>query len=341
MNRFSSERRDFSRQQPSGNFLERKTNRRRALQIGGMVVGSALLADTAAGEFLWGGTNPEIHVLHDAKKAKENPHTYTLVIGGFNVFNMEGLGVTIADVLQGQGQVAYLKQADNGISMPDIEREVVRFIEENDVLRLSIYGHSMGGMLAVQLAALLKEKVPYLEAVYLDCTPASHYDLRDDKQAGAWLLHKADEMALSLGPGARMIAETISPIINGDTDIMRVCRNAIHKVASGELCSNQLVEAQASVIRLFNPADYQSDFQDNTRILRLRPKDYDADQTINNETSLPRFRSGFNRRVIDVPVIGSSHADPGTHTKAYRDAVTPVLERAGLVRGKEWPVRPI
>jgi len=340
MNRLSSERHDFSQQEPSGEFLERQLKRRSVLKLGGLVLGGGMLADTVAGEFIWGGTNPEIHIMHDAQKAKSAPYTYTLAIGGFNVFNMEGLGATIADVLPAQGQIAFLKQADNGINLADIEREVDRFIEENDVLRLSIYGHSMGGMLALQIAAMIKDKVPYMEAVYLDCTPASHYDLRDNKQTGTWLLHKADEAELYLGPVTRMGIEAVAPLIDGHDDIMTICKNAITKVTSGQLCSNQLLEAQASVIRTFNAADYRGSYQDDMYIFRLRPQEYAADSTINNQTSLPTFRSGLERRVIDVPVMGSGHADPGTHTKAYRDAVTPVLERSGLYK-RPGPIRPM
>ncbi|HMH70340.1 MAG TPA: alpha/beta hydrolase, partial [Candidatus Saccharimonadales bacterium] len=196
MGRSSEYANDFSKQTPEGNFFEKPLPRRRFLRLGGAAVALGVAGDTLAGELRWGSTNPEIHKIDNPEATRLFPDTYTVAIGGFNVANVEGLGKTVEAILPGYGQTAYLKNSSNGIDMRDIEREALRFIKKNNVNRLRIYGHSMGGMIAIALAAYLKDEVGLLEAVILDCTPASALDLRGKKRMGTRLLHVADGLGL-------------------------------------------------------------------------------------------------------------------------------------------------
>jgi pimeloyl-ACP methyl ester carboxylesterase len=335
MGRSSEYANDFSKQTPEGNFFEKPLPRRRFLRLGGEVVALAVAGDTIAGEIMWGGTNPEIHKIDNPEAAHLFPDTYTLAIGGFNVANVEGLGKTVETILPGYGQTAYLQNSSNGIDMRDIEREALRFIKENNVNRLRIYGHSMGGMVAIELAAYLKDRVGLLEAIILDCTPASHLDLRGNKQAGTLLLHVADELSLHLGPAARVVMETASPILDGRDDIVTICLNSMNKVLSPDkICPNGLLESQGSFMRTFNIADHYDVFSESTHIIELRPADFDRDETVDNKSSHARLESGLGRKVMDVPVVGSGHADPGGHQQAYRAALCHAAEQCGFYRGQ-------
>lgn len=317
--------------EPSGEFLQQPISRRKFLSTAGRMAAVGMAGDMIQGEILWGGTNPEIHTLDNPEAQKQFPSTYTLAIGGFNVANVKGLAETVQEIFPGYGQVAYLQNAENGIHMGDIEREALRFIKENEVTRLRLYGHSMGGMMAIQLASQLKEKVSSLEAIILDCTPASHEDIRGNKQTAAWLLQITDDAELHMGPITRMAMETASPLLDGRDDIMTLCLNAIRKVSSpDDICSNRLVQAQASFMRAFNISDFYHTFSSSTHILRLRPRDYSADPTIDNETSLPRFRDGLGHIVMDVPVLGSGHANPGGHEQSYRTSLLSAAKTCGF-----------
>lgn len=339
MGRFSSEyNKEFSKQEPDGSFLERPMARRNFLRLGTRAAALAMAGDTIAGEVLWGGTNPEIHTIDNPEAARRFPDTYTLAIGGFNVSDVEGLGRAVEAILPGFGQVAYLKSSTNGLDMRDIEREAVRFIKENNVSRLRLYGHSMGGMVAVQLGAMLKDNVDTLEAIMLDCTPASHFDLRGNKQTGVKILEAADTWLPPMGPGARFLMEAASPLMDGRDDVVTVCLNAMNKVVSPrKICSNQLVEAQASLIRTFNAAHFNGTFSDVTSIIRLRPADYDADGTIDNRSSFTRWEEGLGRSLLDVPVVGSGHADPGTHREQYGAALGAAARTCHFYDGRMTP----
>ena len=328
---------DFANREPSDDFLQRPMSRRTFLHRVGQAAVVGIASDTLAGELMWAGTNPEIHVLDNPEAKQQFPTTYTLAIGGFNVSRVEGLGHAVASILPGYGQVAYLQNSTRGLDLADIEREAVRFIEKNNVSRLRLYGHSMGGMLATQLGATLKDKVDVLEALILDCSPASYRDVRGEDQTGTWVLQATDEMSLHLGPGARVLMETASPIIDGKRDFFTVCKKALGKVSSGEICSNRLVQAQASLIRTFNASDYRHVFGNETSIIRLRPENYEADDTVNNETSLPRWRAGLAHEVLDIPVKGSGHANPGQHEKQYAAALLGAAQQCYFYRGEEIP----
>lgn len=307
-------------------LLDRRISRRSLLRGFGKVAtvgASVLAADTLAGEYLWGGTNPEIKTLATGER-KGFESSATLVIGGFGVSDTTNLATSVAPVLEQYGSIAHLEYSSNGIHMGDLVDSAKDYIDKNNIKNLRIYGHSMGGMVAVALAANIAKDVE-LSALLLDCSPASYEDVRSQDRAGTWLLHTTDELSLHFGPLTRLGMEVMRPIAKGDDDYFRICERAINKLSDGS-CSNKLIQAQASFIRTFNPADYSGAFPDSMPILRLRPRDFNEDRTINNETSLPRWREGLNHDIVDVAVTNGGHANPVQRPQEYATAFTAVAK---------------
>lgn len=321
----------FSRQHPEGSFFEKKRSRRDFFGVLGKATLLAMTADTIHGELLRENRGAEGFMVSSPEQAERFSHTCTLAIGGFNVANTNYLADTINDIFPDYGQVGYIENATNSLDIDDIERAATTFLEENDITRLRLYGHSMGGMLAIELGARLKEKIPVLEAIILDCTPADAADVRGVRNAGTWLLHASDMANLHLGPAARTAFETISPVVSGDDDIMSACLNALRKVSKpDEMCSNRLVQAQASYLRMFDVASFSGSFEDSTTIARLRPERYASDATINNQTSLARFEHGLDHEIIDVPIPGSAHANPSSCREGYAHALNKLARERGF-----------
>lgn len=303
-------------------MLSKETSRRDFLRRAGkagITLASIGAGDTLWGEYLWGGTNPEVHMLDTPKLKERFPHTATLAIGGFGVADTQRLARYIRPGLADFGQVGYLKNSNSGIHMGDIIDETRRFIHENSIETLRLYGHSMGGMLAVALASNLLKDVR-LDAIILDCSPASYKDVRSADQAGTLFLDIMDKTSLHMGPLTRLGIETLRPILNGRDDYLDICQHALTKI-SDDSCSNKLIQAQASFIRAFDVEDYKNIFPQSMPILRLRPDNYNADGTVNNETSLPRWRDGLNHTVTDITVAGSGHANPGKYPESYTIAL--------------------
>lgn len=301
-------------------LLERPTSRRGFLRGLGKTaaVGAGILAaDTLAGEYLWGGTNPEIKTL-DTPEREGFDSSATLVIGGFGVSDTTNLATSIAPTLERYGAIAHLEYSSNGIHMGDLIDSAKEYIEKNNIETLRIYGHSMGGMVAVALAAALAKEVT-LGAVFLDCSPASYHDVRSQDRAGTWFLHTTDELSLHFGPLTRLGMEVIRPLAKGDDNYLRICERAINTLSDGS-CSNKLIQAQASFIRTFNPADYSGAFSRSMPILRLRPQDFEDDRTINNHTSLARWREGLDHDIVDVAIKNGGHANPVQRTEEYATA---------------------
>jgi pimeloyl-ACP methyl ester carboxylesterase len=298
-------------------LLEKETSRRgflRKLGKSTLALATVGAGDTLWGEFLWGGTNPEIHTLK-SEKAPADPRSATLVIGGFGVANTERLAQALRPGMAKYGHMAYLENSNDGIHMGDIIDETRRFIQDKKIDALRLYGHSMGGMLAVALAANIQQDTR-LDAIILDCTPASYKDVRSADQAGTLFLHAMDKASLHLGPLTRFGIEAVRPIINGRDDYLDICKHALTKI-SDDSCSNKLIQAQASFIRGFDARDYADIFPPELPILRLRPDDYEADGTINNKTSLPRWRESLQHEVVDLIVQGGGHANPANQRESY------------------------
>lgn len=313
---------------------ERKTSRREFIQrFGAAAVASYLAIDTFAGEALWEKSQPEILKFHNPEAERLFPNTYTLVIGGFGVPNdrMEGLASAVNTLLSDYGQVAYLENSDTGLDMDVIEAQTVRFIKANNIKRLRLYGHSMGGMVATELAARLHKQVDIeieIDAVILDCTPASYKDVKGDGQSGTLFLETTDEVSMHLGPATQDLIQIGVALTHGQHDILEVISHTTEKTLKG--CSTKLLQDQARFLRQFDIQKYRHVFPDSVDFIHLRPEDYNSDPTINNKTAVSRWENGLRRPVLDVPVEGSGHADPGDHLHAYFAALYNAVKRHHL-----------
>lgn len=311
---------------------EKGLSRRQALAAG-ILGGLAVVgySDTLFAELLWRRDAPEIHVLDNPEAKQKYPTTHVLAVAGFNVSDFEGLGKAVEGVLPNLGQIAYLEYSDNGIDMDELERVVLDFIEKNNVENLTLYGHSMGGMVAIELAARIKDKVN-INLVVLDCTPTGECDLRGDGKAGTWLLGKTGMVGLSLGPIMRTVMESTSAWKSGHHDPLQVGLKALNKSFSSKTSSNKLIQSQANLIDTFNPAKYRGVFSPEMPIFLVRPDDYRRDPTVNDRTSFPNWGNGLGHVIIDVPVADSGHADPGQCRVQYEAALTAAIEKCGVQR---------
>lgn len=296
-------------------YNRRPRSRRDFLKLaGGAAVGLAM-ADTAAGELCWQGSVPEIRRYHNAEAERKFPETYVLVIGGFGISDVRSIAGAVDSCLSDYGQTAYLHNSNDGFNINNVKREAREFVEKNGAERLIIYGHSMGGMVGTELAADLAE-LTEIEALVLDCSPASYHDVRDQERFGTWLLDAFNDLSLHFGPGARFMMEAARPLLDGRDDYAEICRHALSKL-SPDSCSNQLIQDYASYLRGFEVEDFAGKIPAETRIIRLAPDDYARDGTVNNQSSLPRWRDGLQHDVIDARIKDGSHASPKKYTEEY------------------------
>jgi pimeloyl-ACP methyl ester carboxylesterase len=295
--------------------------------ITALVTSGVISVDTLEGNYIWGGTNPEIHILQDDEAKKKFPNTYTLAVGGYNFYDTPYLATSIKDAMGKYSQVASLRQSNEGLQINDIKRKTEQFVEENNATDMYLYGQSMGGMIAVELGAHLVQQGVRVNGIILDCSPMNYMDVRDVLRGGTNILVSTDEMNIHGGPNIRFVIEVLTRWQQGRRDVDRICEEALSKLAP-ENCSNKLIQSQASYMRQFDLNQFADAFTLATQFIHLRPDNLDADGTIDNARSHERLRTTLkNNLVIAQSVIGGGHANPGDCHEGYTAAI---LESANI-----------
>jgi pimeloyl-ACP methyl ester carboxylesterase len=86
----------------------------------------------------------------------------------------------LAPSLGERGQLAALGYSNNGLDIDQVVAAIRQHAAKRNLNELHFYGHSFGGMLAVEVASrLLRAGGLQIGAIVLDSTPASKFDVKD------------------------------------------------------------------------------------------------------------------------------------------------------------------
>ncbi|WP_422935233.1 alpha/beta hydrolase [Sinomonas sp. P47F7] len=92
----------------------------------------------------------------------------------------------LAPSLGERGQLAAVGYSNDGLEVDEVMDAILTHASRNKLTELNLYGHSFGGMLAIDVASRLTRlgaggsaSVPRVGAIVLDSTPASKYDVKD------------------------------------------------------------------------------------------------------------------------------------------------------------------
>jgi pimeloyl-ACP methyl ester carboxylesterase len=313
---------------PSGGFLFEPQSRRTFFQKTGrtlfktaLVTSGVINVDTFAGDVLWGSRSAAIGTLENPEAAHWHPKRWTFVTGGWNIPRVSPIAEAIAPSMTAFSQVAYIEDSNRDFDIEKTKAKLRAFVKSNDVREAYLYGHSMGGMEAIELGAHLAEMGVFVPAIVRDCSPTSFLDIRDVKQRCAGVLATADDYKARFGPLVRMGIEMVIRFTDGRSDVGRIIEDSIREIAPAN-CSNAFVMAQAKYMYQFDITKFSDSFDPNTKFVLLHPDKMQEDQTINNETSIIRLKAGLpNHEVIEQPVIGGGHADPTSVPDAYNRAL--------------------
>ncbi len=87
---------------------------------------------------------------------------------------------SIRGSLRQRGQMAAVGYSNLGLEVTEVVDAVLAYINERKLNTLYFYGHSFGGMLATEVAALLRERNGVsVKLILLDSSPFSKYDILD------------------------------------------------------------------------------------------------------------------------------------------------------------------
>lgn len=327
--------------------LERRRERdslyhRTARVIGGLALSATALAgiDTITGAALWHNDTPSITTIEgqSAQQASDkvliDSHSDAmLVFGGFGVSNSRAkqIGTKIEGILPDLEKVAVINYANKGIDIDKIVETTEEYLEANDIDTIDIYGHSMGGMIGMEVAAELRGKGDIaVRSIILDCTPATKRNVRGFDRGGTTLLKQTDELGLHFGPvtrvgmqATRILTKNPKAIFDSDT-FPKALRQASNSASNG------VMQDQAGIVDAFNVADYKNTFPaSSTDIIQIHPYNNEADHTIDDSQAYSDWQTGLVRPISRIALRGSGHASILSDTALYSKALHKVYTSSG------------
>ncbi|WP_225729434.1 MULTISPECIES: alpha/beta hydrolase family protein [unclassified Nocardia] len=271
----------------------------------------------------------------------------TVVVDMVGLGNLDATSTAAAlPALDRIGMVWAIRYDNQGIDTKVIADLIVRAAEQAALKNIVLVGHSMGGVIALEVAKHIRnESDRRLVGVMLDCTPVDLNAVRpESRSAGEDLVRWAGWL-----PGAResrllrILAETyarrdrflhVSP--EGLPDIgFRELRDVEveilrDKILSRDVASNGLIEAQFAAIVAGGAADdlrslaRPLDGKPRPAIIFIRPRDPDRDMVVDDEYShrvLIDISGGVNGTLLVVFTRTGGHANPISRPVEYNDII--------------------
>jgi len=275
-----------------------------------------------------------------------------------------GLGnvdaATTAETENVYGQVWAVRYSNRGIDTHEIADMIEHEAEENGVDRLNLVGHSMGGIVALEVARYIHDESDIdVLSVVLDCTPIDLDAVRPDVRT------QGEEMArwISEIPGAREsrtlrtlveISARRERFMEGNTwadpsfdfdkfeevvgEVMR------DKILSDDAASNGLIEVQFAIITdsaarssLKALANEKGD-KFSPVIILIRPRNGNNDTVVDVDYTQRVLEDESKRNKSELVVISlddTGHANPNQSPDSYRWAIQsriiPAITKHGQV----------
>jgi pimeloyl-ACP methyl ester carboxylesterase len=144
---------------------------------------------------------PTLHVTQEAA-SPENADEVTVFIDGFATRDGSWASSNVAKPLQSvnDSTIWALEYANNQVSVPEIAAEIAKKAERDGVHSVSLYGYSIGGMVALETAVtLVNEYNLNVPTIFLDHSPADGKSIRESVREQASPAIDAIELFHSVG----------------------------------------------------------------------------------------------------------------------------------------------
>lgn len=264
----------------------------------------------------------EILTLDDSDARKRFPASAWILFPGYKTSWEESLWIlrSLRPAMGQRGQLAAVGYSNLGLDAGDVAAAVRRYAATNGLRRLYFYGHSFGGMLAVETAARLgRDGVP-VELIILDSSPRTKFDVLDR----TWFervvfLYEAGYRIPSMMRGGYELSERI---VHKDERTWSQIMDQTLEQISPLAPSSVLIQSQSSYIYHFDA----SRFEDRLGETRLAFTGNPGDQTVNYQTARDGWASRFHRNMVSAQVqtdgAQPAHASPQWNGHIYQPIIT-------------------
>lgn len=261
----------------------------------------------------------------DAARARF-PNDRWVLFPGYKTSWEEGLWIlnSLRPALSRRAQMAVMGYSNRGLDINNVVATMNRYVDNFRLEKLYFYGHSFGGMVAVEVAARLQDRGIPVELVLLDSSPSSRFDVRDQRMFdGVVLLYEAGvRVPISLR-GTYELGERI--VHKNERTWSQIVDQTLEQV-SPLAPSSELIQSESSYIYHFDVSRFSLSLGDTKVVFAGNPDDGVVDY--------PTARAGWVRGLPDNVVATDyvtagalpAHASPQWNPGIYQSIVTAVQD---------------
>ena len=230
---------------------------------------------------------------------------------------------SLRPALTSRGQLAAVGYSNLGLDIDDIVAAVFRYIRNHQLRRIYFYGHSFGGMVAVQVAARLQERGIAVELIILDSSPAGAEDVLDRAMfEGVVALYDAGYRIPSVLRGGYELGERV---LHKHERTWRTVADQTLEQLSPLAPSTTLIQSEASYIYHFDAWRYANALGGTSLAFIGNPED----RTVNYFGAKYEWAAVFPNNMVSTSLVtegaGPAHASPQWNPGVYQRVVGEVL----------------
>jgi len=220
------------------------------------------------------------------------------------------------------GRMAAVGYSNLGLSVNDVVDAIAASIRLRGIRHVFLYGHSFGGMLAVQTAVLLWERHRIqVRFILLDSSPASRYDVLDQDSFGGVVY--TYEQGVPIPTIVRGGYELGERIVNKHERTWRQILEQTAEQLSPLAPSSFLIQSEAAYVYGFDVRPLAERLPYTSLVFIGNPED----GTVDYDTARQGWRNAFPSQLLssDIETLGAvpAHASPQWSPQVYH----PILER--------------
>lgn len=190
--------------------------------------------------------------------------------------------------LRQRGQMAAVGYSNLGLEVAEVADAVLVYVNERKLNTLYFYGHSFGGMLATEVAALLRERNGVaVKLILLDSSPFSKYDILDQSWFdGVVFLYESGFQVPSVLRGGYELGERV---VNKHERTWGQIWNQTLEQLSPIAPSSVLIQSESDYIYHFDGTRFVDRLGDTRMAFIGNPND----DTVNYGTARPAWAKTF------------------------------------------------
>jgi pimeloyl-ACP methyl ester carboxylesterase len=293
------------------------------------LIGSAATAvvttDLAFTRFIQSQRNrTRILPLDDESARARFPDDRWILFPGYKTSWEEGLWIfnSLRPALSRRAQPAVMGYSNRGLDIDNVVATMYRYVENFRLRKLYFYGHSFGGMVAVEVAGRLRSRGVPVELILLDSSPSSRFDVRDKRMFESVVrLYDAGVGVPISVRGTYELGERIAH--KNERTWSQIVDQTLEQI-SPLAPSSRLIQSQSSYIYHFDVRPFRGSLGDTKVVFVGNPDDRVVDYA--------RARAGWARELpfnvvsVDRVTEGAlpAHASPQWNPDLYQDIVSAV-----------------